>query len=539
VDAVFDDFRVTEILGLSATRSPRLDDWTLTYNYTPSPTGTGKVTCSSCHNAHSVKVGSRTAYWDLTRVSNPHDTKATPADYNAFCLGCHDDTVPERTVSATNLVPYTIIFSTRTEPFFPGWNKNATGAAWSSSGHANSGVTNMSPGCQNCHDPHGSVNQRLVALTAFSSASGQHVKVSRDNTTAYEEGLCLACHGSQRSAPGCTGVGCHPNLDTSGVGMNVQTVLALTYKHPVSTVSGKHSDLEAGVSAFGPSNRHSECVDCHDPHATKKGIHTAGSSAAGPALVGAFGVVPTYSTTQWTVATSFAPKRITASTDYETYLCLKCHSSYSGQPFSVTTPSGTYISSDQALEFNPANDSGHNVMGTRTSWPKETVGSFKSGLAYSMTWPTNATFQTGWSKTSKLTCTDCHTYTAGNAKGPHGSTARMLIDSAYPAPYQDAQLGDTDMICAKCHGNVDGINDGHVSDHGGANGRCIACHIKIPHGWKRPRLLGYTTDPEPYRSLNLTGITLKNYSDGSWSLGNCGQTGCGEHNGTPSGTKWP
>jgi predicted CXXCH cytochrome family protein len=538
VDAVFDDFTLAEVLGLSATTTPRLDDWTLTYNYTPSPTGAGKVTCSSCHNAHSVKTGSRVAYWDLARVSDPHNTKAAPANYNAFCLGCHDGTAPVRTVSASNLVPYDVIFSTRTEPFFPGWDKAAAGVAWSSSGHANSGVTNMTPGCQSCHDPHGSVNKRLVALTAVYTGNGQHVNKNRDNTTSYEETLCLACHGSERSSPNCIGGACHPNLDSSGVGMNVQTVFSLTYKHPVSTISGKHSDLE-GASAFGPSNRHSECVDCHDPHATKKGLHTVGSSAAGPAIIGAFGVVPTYSSTQWTVAQSFAARRMTGSTDYEAYLCFKCHSGSSGQPFSVTTASGTYISSDQALEFNPANDSGHNVLGALTNWPKETAGSFKSA-AYSMTWPTNATFKTGWSKASKVTCSGCHTYSAGNAKGPHGSTVRMIIDSAYTGVWQSAELGDTNMICAKCHENIDNANDAHgESDHSGSDGRCIACHIKVPHGWKRPRMLGYTTDPEPYRSLNLTGITAKNYSGGNWSENDCGQTGCDEHSSRPSGTLWP
>lgn len=32
----------------------------------------------------------------------------------------------------------------------------------------------------------------------------------------------------------------------------------------------------------------------------------------------------------------------------------------------------------------------------------------------------------------------------------------------------------------------------------GASGHCRNCHVAIPHGWKRPRLLVYETDPAPY-----------------------------------------
>jgi hypothetical protein len=45
-------------------------------------------------------------------------------------------------------------------------------------------------------------------------------------------------------------------------------------------------------------------------------------------------------------------------------------------------------------------------------------------------------------------------------------------------------------------------NEAHMEHHndlttGQAN--CVSCHIAIPHGWKRPRLLVYESDPAPYK----------------------------------------
>ncbi|MDO8914740.1 MAG: cytochrome c3 family protein, partial [Coriobacteriia bacterium] len=466
-----------------------------------------------------------------------------PTDMALFCLRCHDGSPPVATRSASVNIPYSVAFSSvdpAISPLFPGWNKAAANMAFTSSGHYTASTANGKALCQNCHDPHASGFATLIAwtkptgVTWTGAAPADQYRVNNDVTVAWEENLCYRCHGSGASATG-----------KAAGAANVFTPAGLTYKHPMainapSAGIARHADLE-GPAQLGSTNRHSECADCHNPHAAKAGIHVTGSSTAGEVLRGAVGIKPTWSTTQWTSYTGVAPQTILPGSgdDYEAYVCIKCHSKYSGQPYSVTTGSGTYTSTDLAVEFNPANDSGHNVFGSATNWPKEVVGSFKSAPSNYMTWPTNATFQTGWSKTSKVTCSSCHTYSAGNARGPHGSTVRMLIDSAYPGLYQNAQLGDTDVICVKCHANLRNANRTHSEgEHSGSDARCIACHIKVPHGWKRPRLIGYTTDPEPYRSLNLTGMSLQDYNN-NWSLSDCGQTGCSEHNGNPSGTKWP
>jgi hypothetical protein len=86
------------------------------------------------------------------------------------------------------------------------------------------------------------------------------------------------------------------------------------------------------------------------------------------------------------------------------------------------------------------------------------------------------------------------------------------------------------FICQKCHKLVNykqgypiqnrsgrsqqgmGVsNTAHMEHHpdqilGQAN--CVSCHIAIPHGWKRPRLLVYSSDPAPYVAAQPTTQTV-------------------------------
>jgi hypothetical protein len=129
---------------------------------------------------------------------------------------------------------------------------------------------------------------------------------------------------------------------------------------------------------------------------------------------------------------------------------------------------------------------------------------------------------------SPITCEDCHT-TPSNSVGPHGSSAAWLTDPNFPGPYDmailsstavatntsgmaervnktntsplvAASIGATDaVICAKCHklfnsgtGNSGFSNTPHGTHHPNAvtgMANCVSCHIAVPHGWKRPRLL--------------------------------------------------
>ncbi|MDP2182337.1 MAG: cytochrome c3 family protein [Actinomycetota bacterium] len=494
---------------------------------------TGSLTCYNCHNTHMVQKGTAGAAWQTSRVSNPANTKQnySGTGFASFCLACHKQSsgtvLSAVTNSSTTLVPYRVVLRDMgAYSFFPGWNKTTTSVDWAGSRHAAVGAV---PGCETCHDPHGSNFPRLTALT-----QGANVRANTNAAVSKEQNLCSSSDG------------CHSS--TAAGSKNTGTAFAQTYKHPIAT-DDVHTDLE-DQSNFGSEKRHSECVDCHDPHAARAGIHTAGSATAGGAVRGSFGVKPSWSG-EWTVATGYTIVRNTGqATDYEAYLCFKCHSSYSGQPYSVTSNGRTYTSTDVALEFNENNESGHNVIGKSTDgssiWPK-TSG---VGAADNRTWslPTTANWlKTGWTPTSKVTCSDCHTWGGTGAAGPHGSSVKYMLDSGFPTDCETAYLDMSQasrdaLICSKCHNsNYRGMNNVHArGDHAGVvDARCIGCHVKIPHGWKRPRLLGYRSDPEPYRALYLTGITDKNYTATGWNKSDCGQSGCGGHSANPAGTRWP
>jgi hypothetical protein len=106
------------------------------------------------------------------------------------------------------------------------------------------------------------------------------------------------------------------------------------------------------------------------------------------------------------------------------------------------------------------------------------------------------------------------------------------------------------FICQKCHKLTDTLtgypsqnrsgrsqqgqgvsNSAHMEHHpdqilGQAN--CVSCHVAIPHGWTRPRLLVYETDPAPYKAAQPTTTTVitvggVNYM-GNWNYSTVGGT---------------
>ncbi len=216
---------------------------------------------------------------------------------------------------------------------------------------------------------------------------------------------------------------------------------------------------------------------------------------------------------------------------------------------------------------------GHNAMGT--SWPKTVwIGTINGvtdpALAY------NSSFRTGWGMGSAVRCSDCHV--VGPANGPHGASVPYGIVSGpgYESapgdwfkgtgPYHLAETGTGPApvgLCAKCHGNFSGgFHTGRNNRHTGSNGNtaaypnlgpnysCVSCHLRIPHAWKRPRLLrrvtggtiaGVPQDTHPYafsaaERPGVTGIRI-NTSNSTLAQADCAENACGAHSGnTPY---WP
>lgn len=517
----------------------------------------GSATCVSCHNPHQVQEGGTTA-WNLNRVSSPSNTLNTPSDFTSFCLDCHTTSPPTAVINDTTLVPYSITFSSLSSyPYITSWDKNST---FSNSGHYTSTVANGQALCINCHDPHASAQSGLNAWTIPSGVTwvnGNSKSGVRDDSSANakEEALCYNCHGN--------GTASYPRANGA---KDVYTKANLSTSHPIST-SNIHVNTENSTN-LGVSNRHSECVDCHDSHTARKvsgsATQDSWSSISGGAVYGVKATQPTYSGTNWTAPTGFTSQRLAGgSSELEANLCFKCHSNNTTQPSAQT---------NTALQFNPSNYSYHNVTGqsvgmqsvfavkattwstTQTvTWGVPTVGVFRSGL--------------GLTSDSAMTCTDCHTNeqnSATQAKGPHGSNVNWLIDPNYPQDWKMAGLDSgatygigfdngstivdgTGVICAKCHDLTGGSNSAHTRKPHYITHRdtkyCVNCHIQIPHGWKRPRLLGYSSDGSPYGTTNngassfpLDGVEASSRSvrGGSvtWNCTDCKTTGGNKHVGS-------
>jgi hypothetical protein len=146
----------------------------------------------------------------------------------------------------------------------------------------------------------------------------------------------------------------------------------------------------------------------------------------------------------------------------------------------------------------------------------------------------------------KVTCADCHAMPE-NMAGPHGASVHVGIDPEYSQTeyanptadaYQFEATGTDRVVCMKCHDmeadgadapggaalhtrhvRHDGLPPSNVHHYGE---KCIDCHTRIPHAWKRPRLLirtvettdGASLDEFPYVRAGhngLVGIVLRDF----------------------------
>jgi hypothetical protein len=429
-------------------------------------TSWGSVTASvtvPANSAFSVMVEG----FDGTAWSTLLPSASLPVDLSAYSVSAYPQ------IRITALLSSNAIADVNATPLLDSWTVKALGPG-----------SALRPGCQTCHTNHGSNNDNLVAYTPLNGATA-----TDDSTAEAGAGLCYECHG----------VG-------SGAGMDVQGPDSQTYGHPIAQSATKHSDRE--TAADERTTRHSDCSDCHNAHAAKSGGHVVGQSTAAPSLNGVTGLKVAGN---WPAnfsalsAADFKPTTLTGKTDdTEANLCFKCHTSAAGDLPTVTTPSGTYQSTDVAREFNPNNFSLHNVTGANIGM--KTVFNFTNtaSVVVTATWglPTTTWLTAGWTTSSKMTCTDCHTGgTVAQASGPHGSTAKWMLDPQYQGTTDwtaatMSNIATSKVICNKCHTGYSQMNDAH-GEHGHST-TCGSCHIAIPHGWKRPRLLGYATDPAPY-----------------------------------------
>jgi len=444
--------------------------------------GTQYVECTSCHDPHKENK-------QFLRV----DVGNLAQDFNYTCTACHDkagwDISAHATISDQVYTDTEVI------------NHYGEGAQ----------VSVADLGCGNCHTPH---------------ATPPNTTIGKPLLRHIEENTCFK------------GASTNPDLapcHSTGGTKNIENVLPpnRVYGHPVISIEGIHTifDVLYGVDStetdpastftiqFSDS-KHSECVDCHNPHAAQQGTHADVTDATGwypqnptndvsGAIIDVYGVEPLNWSGLWTQPNQFTTM-VSANKEYQ--ICLKCHSYWAlgSSPTgdcrsSFTSEQSGTVLTDQACEFNPDNRSAHPVVMPLSTMPGRYAG---NAVGLKPPWDANVGNQT-------MYCSDCHgadNEIGGDPRGPHGSNHMYVLKGPSANwPTIDGRLirlsdrGNGDIFCENCH-DLEAVNAHTIRPHNRVDAACVECHIVIPHGSPVSKLLGYDTFPEPY---NYGGNTLK------------------------------
>ena len=446
------------------------------------------------------------------------------------CTSCH-----QKPVAAGGLTVSAATFGASAHDFSS--NTAGTTYAWSYQIHDGSLFLRN---CTKCHASRAEGNTPAVAGTALpfaavhSSDTDPHLLAGTTNPAGSAANfVCYNCHGSAASpAAGAQG-------NRSGKDIQSQIAHATTAGqsgHPANSDAVHDSTTEFNNAAFGNTlgvtGRHANCLDCHDPHEARAGTHAQGTNVAGPPLQGAWGAKFGGTLAAWAVPTSanFTKTTIAAGTDLEATLCFKCHSAYYGALPTSPSSSPAFTETDQAREFNPANPSFHPVLASNSA----TIGNTGNVLV-------------PWTRTSLMTCTDCHeSDLTTDPNGPHGSAAKFILkgpNTTWNATLQPATGGTmpAGTFCANCHAasfsgsRFPHTNGSHEGSQRGAPVYCMSCHVAIPHGSGHVGLLvsvsnGGTpaggvqvTDSAPYAVNPRLGIfSYPANNTTAWANSNCG-----------------
>jgi len=268
-------------------------------------------------------------------------------------------------------------------------------------------------GCANCHTPHTAGNGKYLL----------NYNVEEDN--------CLACHNGNVA------------------GADISAEFNKVSHHPVEQTVGVHAADEAIV--VKASERHVECVDCHDPHS-----------------VSARGENNTYATLSHVRGVNInGGETIAITAEFE--LCFRCHGDGPGKD-AMPTPR-VHDQNNVRLQFDNGNPSFHPVVGPGNN---SNVPSLIAPLI----------------ENSTIACGDCHSSDADSSlggtgpDGPHGSIYPSLLIRAYQTQDGTPESPSAYALCYACHDRNSILGDQsfeqhrlHISDN---STPCSVCHD--PHG---------------------------------------------------------
>lgn len=224
-----------------------------------------------------------------------------------------------------------------------------------------------------------------------------------DMAISGEESTCLNCHGnpSQRDEM------IRQRYLTRDPGLaDIGAELAKPYSHPVLTIRGVHRSLEKLPEEQVNASRHSECVDCHEPHLVSKDAPFRGIPGR---RVG----------------------NIIADVEHEYELCYKCHAESANLPLGST---------NKHEEFKPTNPSYHPV---EAEGRNQYVISLKKPYVGKKERPGDV---------SMISCSSCHGSDDPNGPaGPHGSNFKGLLKANYEMDDDQPESSYAYALCYQCH----------------------------------------------------------------------------------------
>ena len=452
-------------------------------------TATASQACVDCHETGDIRVVHAKATKGACAVC--HDNPGRIADIRtktAECVSCHADHSPIAT------------------------------AHYPAASHLASDT-----GCNQCHSLDMKIEHAKTTSGPVSCVQCHETKV--DAFTSAWNHTCAACHAVKHAnqsamhvstTSGCSGAACHASTDVSVIHKNL--------------AGGGCPACHTGPNVTPTSTA---CATCH-PGVT--GNHHALHDTAGMIDAGCKGCHFTFlddehSKLGYTCATCHSSTNAAVISAIATHdrTCDACHPAVNGKDRHAA---------QNATEFIRENASGHRV---NSSLPGMRSTFVIKGATYTWSLPSATSMfksGSGLAMDSMVTCDKCHTF-SGAAAGPHGAAVTVNMDPAFAADYHTAtirsgSINPSNVICAKCH-NGDSNEVHQKGDHDDTP--CVGCHASVPHGWRLPRMLAYTTDPAPYASTRLNGISLTNHSANQWSESDCA-AGCSDHSSSMS-NPWP
>lgn len=266
---------------------------------------------------------------------------------------------------------------------------------WEASSHRTSARTWSGAG----RNPWPLSEEKTVADNACGNCHASHGSNSKNRLLTYggEEQSCYVCHGG------------------SVASKDIQTEFNKSSVHPVELTSMVHDPAEDLVNP----KRHVECVDCHNPHASRK---AGGAADDASRLAGVRGIS----------AGGAAVEQV--SHEYE--LCFRCHGDSAKRGASGV--SRQRPETNTRLVFAPTASSYHPVLAAG-----------RNPLVPSLISPLT--------RASRIRCTDCHNSDSGpgaggtGPNGPHGSVYAPLLERQCETTDYTVESSAAYALCYKCH----------------------------------------------------------------------------------------